>query len=65
MLMMFFKYILSLIIYLRCLYKSLLGPEAKELLHLAIELINSSSENTLQDKDVKDGTLSRMSLLMF
>jgi len=65
MLMMFFKYILSLIIYLRCLYKSLLGPGAKELLHLAIELINSSSENTLQDKDVKDGTLSRMSLLMF
>ena len=64
MLMMFFKHILSLIIHLRCLYKSLLEPGVEELLHLVIELINSSSENTLQDKDVKDGTLSRMSLLM-
>jgi len=64
MLMMFSKYILSLIIHLRCFHESLLGLGAEKLLYLAIELINSSSENVPQDEDVKDGTLLRMSSSM-
>ena len=63
-LMIFFKHILSLIIYLRCLYESLSGPGVEELLHLAIELINSSSEKAPHDDDMKDGISSRMSSSM-
>jgi len=44
MLVIPFKYILSFIMLLRCLYESLSEPEANELLHLVIELMNSFSE---------------------
>jgi len=44
MLMIPFKHILSLIMLLRYLYESLLRPEVDILLHLAMELMNSSSE---------------------
>ena len=45
MLTKFHKYILSLSMCLRWLHKSLSGPGAEELLHLAITMINSSLEN--------------------
>lgn len=63
-LMIFFKHILSLIIHLRCLYESLSRLGVEELLHLAIELINSSSEKAPHDDDMKDGISSRMSSSM-
>ena len=44
-LMIFLKHNLSLKIHLRCLYDSLLGLGADELLYLAIALMNSSSKN--------------------
>jgi len=48
-LMTFFKHVLSLIIYLRCFQASLSGPGADELLYLAIELVNSTSEKGYQE----------------
>ena len=45
MLTKFFKHVLSLRICLRWLHKSLSGLGAEELLHLAIVMMNSSSEN--------------------
>ena len=44
---MFFKHVLSLIMYLRCSYESLSGPDTDMLLHLTIALLNSSSENNV------------------
>ena len=44
MLIIFFRYKLSLTIYSRYLHDNLLGPRVDELLYLVIELINSSSE---------------------
>ena len=60
-LIMFFKHNLSLSMYLRWLHKSLSGLGVDELLHLAIVLVNSSSENRTQ---VKDGE-NMISLRMF
>jgi len=45
MLIIFFRHNLFLMILLRCLYDNLSKPGVNELLHLAIELINSSSKN--------------------
>ena len=50
--MMFFKHTLSLIIHLRYLHKSLLGPGANILLHLTIVLVNSSSANNIHNDEV-------------
>jgi len=44
-LIIFFKYTVSLMISLRCLYDNLSEPGVDELLHLLIELTNSASEN--------------------
>ena len=44
-LIIFFRYNLFLAIHLRCLHDNLLEPKVKELLHLAIELMNYFSEN--------------------
>ena len=44
MLIILFRYNLSLIILLRCLYDNLSEPKVDKLLHLAMKLINSSSE---------------------
>ena len=59
-LIMFFKYNLSLSTCLRWLHKSLSGPGVNELLHLVITLVNSSSENGTQVKDGKDVISLRM-----
>lgn len=60
MLTKFFKHVLSLKIYLRWLYESLLGPDTGELFHLAITMMNSSLENWFQGKEGKDISFSRM-----
>jgi len=65
MLMILFKYTLSLIILLRCLHNSLSEPEVDELLHLAMELINSSSKNRTQDEKAILGILPRISTLIW
>ena len=44
-LIILFRHELFLTIHLRCLQDSLLGPGVDKLLHLAIELMNSSLEN--------------------
>ena len=44
-LIIFFRYILFLMILLRCLYNNLFDQGVYELLYLLIELINSASEN--------------------
>ena len=44
-LIIFFRYILFLMILLRCLYHNLFDQGVYELLYLLIELINSASEN--------------------
>jgi len=51
MVTMFFKHILSLMTRLRCSHDNLSGPEADELLHLTIALVNSSSENNDHEAD--------------
>ena len=43
----FLRYITSLTILLRCLYDNLSSPRVDKLLHFAIVLMNSSSENRL------------------
>jgi len=58
--MILFKHTLSLIILLRCLHDSLSGLEVDELLYLAMELINFSSENRTQGKEVILGILPRV-----
>jgi len=45
MLISFLRHAMSLTILLKCLHNSLSGPGVDELLHSAIELLNSSSEN--------------------
>ena len=47
-LMSFLRYMTSLMILLKCLHNSLFGPVVDKLLYLAIELTNSSSENSFQ-----------------
>jgi len=44
-LMILLRHTESLMMILRCLHNSLLGPKVNELLHFMIELINSTSEN--------------------
>jgi len=58
-LIMFFKYNLSLSMCLRWLHKSLSGPGVNELLYLVIVLVNSSSENGIQVEDREDTISSR------
>ena len=65
MLIILFKHTLFLTILLRCLHDSLLGLEVDELLHLAIKLINSSSENGTQDKEAILGISPRISMLIW
>ena len=63
-LIMFFKHNLSLSTCLRYLYTSLSKPGVDEILHLAIALVNSSSENGFQ-VDIKNIMISlRMSSSM-
>ena len=47
-LMIFLKYILSLIILLRCFHDNLSGLEVNELLHWLMEIMNSTSKNGFQ-----------------
>jgi len=56
-----FKYNLSSIIILRCCHNNLLGPGVDKLLHLVIDLINSSSEKEGQLVELLLGILSQMS----
>ena len=59
---MFFKYVLSLIMCLRCPHESLSGPGANVLLHLTIALVNSSSENNVHsDEEYKSNLFSTLS----
>ena len=51
MAMMLFKYVLSLMMHLRCPHKSLLGSGTDELLHLTIVLVNSSLENDAHNNE--------------
>ena len=53
-LMMPFKYVLSLIMLLRCLYESLSRSGVNVLLHLVIELMNSSSEKGTQVNNMEN-----------
>ena len=62
MLIILFKHALSLMILLRCLYDNLFGPGVDKLLHLAMELINSSSENSTQIEGFLLGILSSISI---
>ena len=64
MLTKFFKHVLFLRICLRWLHKSLSGPGIEELLHLAIVIINSSSENQFQGEKGKDVSSLRTLLSM-
>ena len=59
--MTFFKHVLSLRIYLRYLQASLLGSRADELLHLVIELVNSTSEKEYQEYGANQGISSKIS----
>ena len=47
MLMKFLRHDVSLIIILRCFQDNLSGPGVDKLLHLVIELLNSSSKNSI------------------
>jgi len=49
--------------FLRCLYNSLSRPEVNELLHLAIELINSSSERKTHIIDCLFGISSNIQIV--
>ena len=60
MLIIPFRHVLFLMIILRCLYESLLGSEVDKLLHLVIELMNSSSKKEAQSEDVIPGILSKI-----
>ena len=51
MAIIFWRYILSLIMHLRCSHNSLLGPGADKLLHLTMALVNSSSKNSGHNKE--------------
>ena len=62
MLMISFKYVLSLIMLLRYLYKSLLGPGVDILLHLVMELMNSFSKKGTQVDNTENGILFRISV---
>ena len=62
MLMIPFRHTLSLMMFLRCFYESLLGSGVDKLLHLAMESINSFSEKGAQDKDIILGILSKISV---
>ena len=64
MLMILFRYPLSLMILLRYLYNSLSGPEVDKLLHLAIELMNFSSKKGPQVDACILGILSNISMLI-
>ena len=64
MLIMFFKHDLSLRIYLRCLHMSLSGLGVDKILHLAIVLVNSSSEKGFHEKVTKGAILLRKSSSM-
>ena len=63
-LMIPFKYDLSLRIHLRCLYESLSGPEADKLLYFTIELMNSSLEKRTCGNIKQKVILLRISLLI-
>ena len=59
---MFFKHVLSLIMYLRCPYDNLSEPDTDKLLQLAIAHMNSSSEKFDHiDKGNKSSSLSTVS----
>ena len=55
---------LSLIIYLKCLYVNLSGSEDNELLHLMIKLVNSALENKTQLVGNLSEILSNMLMLI-
>ena len=59
--MIVFKYTLLLTIYLRCLYDNLSGLGVDKLLHLVIELMNSSSKKGTQDVGAMLGIPSKAS----
>ena len=62
---MFFKHVLSLIIYLRCSYNNLLGPGADKLLQLMIACMNSSSKKFDYIDKENESSLSLIQLLHF
>jgi len=47
MLINFLRYVMFLTHLLRCIYNNLSGPEVDKLLHLAVALVNFSSEKKL------------------
>lgn len=53
------KHALLLMILLRCLHDNLSGPELDKLLHLAIELMNSSSKKGTHSVGATLGILSK------
>jgi len=55
-LMIFFRYTESLMMILRCLHDSLLGPEVDELLHFMMELMNFTLENRGHEESHLFGT---------
>ena len=61
MLIISFRYVLSLMMLLRCLHESLSGPGVNKLLHLVIELINSFSQKETQGEDILLGILFKIS----
>ena len=65
MLIIFFKHNLFLIICLRYLHTSLLGPRVDKILHLAIVLVNSSSKNGFQVDVINESILLRTSSSMY
>ena len=64
MLIMFFKHILFLSIYLRCLHTSLSGLGVDKILHLTIALVSSSSKKGFQVDVTNEAILLRMSSSM-
>jgi len=62
-LLIFSRHALSLTILLRWYYDSLFGPGVDEFLHLAMDLMNSSSENGGQLADHLSGISSKISML--
>ena len=65
MLIMFLKHDLSLRMYLRCLHASLSGLGVDKILHLAIVLVNFSSEKKFHKEVVKGAISLRMSSSMY
>ena len=57
-----FRHSLFLMIILRCYYDNLSGSGVNKLLHLVMDLINSSSEKEGQLVELLLGILSRMSV---